>query len=224
MVADRLVATLFHNGHMMISAAAPADTWGISGPTFLLLYVAAAGLLILAAMVQRAVVFAGRRDLAATQLSPQQAAYLNGGDRLAIYASLGGLRAAGAVSASIRRTIVTNGPLPAGATLLDQAIYQAAGQRTRSRALITHPSVALALGQLRQELERAGLAPTQEQRRAARLFPILLLALVGLGLLRFIAGIVGEKPVALPLPGARRAHRDHPGAADQDAEADPLGP
>ena len=35
------MAKLFHNGRMMISAAAPADTWGIPGPTFLVLYVAA---------------------------------------------------------------------------------------------------------------------------------------------------------------------------------------
>lgn len=161
-VADPpLVAMLFHNGPMTISAASPADTWGISGPAFLFLYVAAAGLLILAAVVQRAIVFAGRRDLAANQLTPEQAAYLNGGERLAVYASLGKLRAAGSVGTSAQgRTLVTTGPLPAGATRLDHAVHNAAGQRIRPRDLATHQWVRAALHDIRRQLEHVGLAPT----------------------------------------------------------------
>jgi uncharacterized protein (TIGR04222 family) len=180
---------------MMISAAAAGDTWGISGPNFLLLFVAAAGLLVFATVLHRSIVFAGRRDLPATQLTPQQAAYLNGGNRLAVYASLGGLRAAGAVDMAPGRTLTTSGPLPAGATPLDQAVYNAAGQRIRARDLVTHQWVLMALGQLHQELERAGLAPTREQRRAAHFFPLLLVGLLALGALRFAAGITAGKPV-----------------------------
>ncbi|RKR87442.1 uncharacterized protein (TIGR04222 family) [Micromonospora pisi] len=169
----------------MINVAAPADIWGISEPDFLLLYVAVAGVLIVAAVVHRAIVLAGRKDFPASQLTPQQAAYLNGGDRLAVYASLGGLRAAGAIGMTRGRTLTTVGPLPAGATPLDQAVYNAAGQRIQPRRLVTHQWVVMALDQLRQELERVGLAPTQGQRRAVRFFPLLLIGLLGLGVLRF---------------------------------------
>ena len=41
--------------------------------------------------------------------------YLNGGRRLAVYASLGGLRAAGAIGVRPDRRLTTAGPLPAGA-------------------------------------------------------------------------------------------------------------
>ncbi|MFK3982327.1 TIGR04222 domain-containing membrane protein [Micromonospora sp. NPDC050397] len=180
---------------MLIDAAAPADTWGISGPTFLFLYLAAAGLLILAAVVQRSVVFAGRRELASRQLTPEQAAYLNGGEQLAIYAALGGLRAAGSIDTTPGHSLTTSGPMPTGATPLDQAVYNAAGQRIRPRNLATNHWVRSALQDLRRQLEHDGLTPTTEQRRAARFFPLLLLGLLALGAVRLVAGIAGDKAV-----------------------------
>ena len=74
---------------MALLAAPGDDTWGISGPAFLFIYFVAAIVLLLIAMLHRALLFAGRHDLAPEQLDPQQAAYLSGRDRLAIYAALG---------------------------------------------------------------------------------------------------------------------------------------
>lgn len=180
---------------MMTSLAASGDTWGIPGPTFLALFAVLAGVLVIAALIHRGILFAGRRDLPADRLGPQQAAYLNGGEKLAVYTALGGLRGAGAIGVSADRTLAPAGSMPAGVTPLDQAVYNAAGKRIRPRDLQGDPWVANALTQLREELEAAGLAPTREARRAARAVPLLMLALLGLGIVRVLAGLAGDKPV-----------------------------
>ncbi|MBB4961500.1 TIGR04222 domain-containing membrane protein [Micromonospora polyrhachis] len=180
---------------MTISLAAAGDTWGISGPVFLLVYFIAADLLVFATLAHRFLLFAGPRGFRdADRLHPQQVAYLNGGARLAVDAALGGLRAAGALSGRNER-IVSSGSLPVGATQLDQAIYNAVSQGIRPSALRTHQWVVQAIDQLRRQLEVAGLVPTLAQRRTARLVPLLLVGLVGLGAVRLIAGLSADKPV-----------------------------
>jgi uncharacterized protein (TIGR04222 family) len=134
------------------------------------------------------------------RLGPQQIAYLNGGDRQAVYTALGGLRAAGAIGSGPDRTVVQTGPLPGGVTPLDTAVYNAAGRRVRARDIGSDPWATAATDQLREGLENAGLARTAAQRRAARLWAIAGAALVGLGIARLIAGIDNGKPVGFLVP------------------------
>lgn len=179
---------------MQTVLAAQGDTWGIPGPTFLALFAGAAGVLVIAAFVHRAILFAGHHT-PVDQLHPQQVAYLNGGPKLAVYASLAGLKSSGAIGVGPGRTLVASGHMPAGATSLDQAIYNAAGRGVRARDVNSDQWVSMALTSLREDLERRGLAPAEGTRVAARVVPLAMLALLALGVARLIAGISGDKPV-----------------------------
>src|SRR5688500_6620360 len=152
---------------MQTVLAAQGDTWGIPGQAFLALFAAAAGILVIAALILRAVLFAGHHT-PVDRLGPQQVAFLNGGDKLAVYSSLAGLRGAGAIEVAPGRTLTTSGPMPVGATPLDQAVYNAAAKRVRARDVSGDQWVAMALSALRDDLERQGLAPSQGTRAAAR--------------------------------------------------------
>ncbi|GAA4683750.1 TIGR04222 domain-containing membrane protein [Phytohabitans rumicis] len=171
------------------------DTWGIPGPTFLALFAGAAAALVIAAIIHRAILFTGRRGYPVDRLGPQQVAYLNGGEKLALYSSLAGLRAAGAIDVAKGGALSPAGPMPAGVTPLDQAVYNAAGKRIRARDLAHEPWVESALTELREGLRSDGLVPTAATRRAARVVPLLMLALLGLGIVRVMAGLANDKPV-----------------------------
>lgn len=177
--------------------AAAGDTWGIPGPAFLLFFLATAIAVAIAAGVHRYVLFAGNSSARVDELGPQQVAFLNGGDQLAVYASLGGLRAAGSIGSAAGKTLCHSGPLPAGVTPLDTAVYNAAGRRIRARDVRTDQWVVAALEQLRAGLERAGLAVPAATVRIARLWALAGAALVVLGLARLVAGMRNEKPVGL---------------------------
>jgi uncharacterized protein (TIGR04222 family) len=183
----------------MNGLAAAGDTWGISGPTFLAYFLAAAVVVVVGSKLHRAQLFAGTRDDNRRRLTSDEAAYLNGGPRLAGYAALAGLRNSGAIGLGSDGALVQSGPLPAGATALDQAIYHAAGNRVRPRALAAQQWVAAALTDLRDRLERDGLLVTDEQRRAARTGPLLLLALAAFGAVRLYAGVANARPVGFLL-------------------------
>jgi uncharacterized protein (TIGR04222 family) len=180
----------------MILYAAPGDTdtWNISGPTFLRVYIAVSAVVVIGTLVYRRWLFRAAASTP-TRLGPQAAAYLNGGAKLAIYSCLGGLRIAEAIDVVDDRRLRQTGRLPAGATALDQAVYNAAGQRLRPRELAGDRWVIDAVQGLRTGLERAGLVTTAEQRRAARPGPLLLLGLLALGVARMVAGIANDKPV-----------------------------
>lgn len=179
---------------MQTVLAAQGDTWGIPGSTFLALFAGAAAVLLVAALIHRAVLFAGHHT-PVDQLGPQQVAFLNGGEKLAVYSSLAGLKGAGAIEVAPGRTLTTSGPMPAGATPLDQAVYNAASQHVRAGDVAGHTWVTMALAVLREDLERRGLAPSEGTRAAARAVPFLMLALLGVGMARLIAGATGGKPV-----------------------------
>jgi len=180
--------------------AAQGDTWGIPGPTFLMYYVGALVALLIVAAVHRRILFAGTRGATVDRLSPQQVAYLNGGNRLAVYASLGGLRGAGAIGSGPDKTLYQSGPMPSGMTPLDTAVYNAAGRRIRARDVNTDQWVVSALGQLRDGLESNGLAVSPARLQAARLWAVAALALTVLGIARLIAGINNNKPIVLLIP------------------------
>ena len=183
----------------MEQLAATGDTWGVPGPTFLIFYVALIVLVAIVAAAHRRALFAGDRTAQVDRLGPQQIAYLNGGDQLALYASLGGLRAAEAIASATDKTLSQAGPLPSGATALDTAVYNAAGNRIRAREVRADRWVAAALEQLRTGLEQAGLVVTADRQKAARRWALAGLALILLGVARLVDGLQNGKPVTFLL-------------------------
>ena len=181
------------------------DTWGIPGPTFLVLFLAAVVVVATAAAVHRRSLFAGDSRLDVERLTPERIAYLNGRERLAVYTAMGGLRAAEAIGSGDGRTLRQTGALPAGASALDGAVYHAAGRRIRAREIGSDMWVVSALGDLRADLERTGLATTAEQRRTARLWALPAGALVLLGIARLVAGSANGHPVGLLIPSVAAA-------------------
>ncbi|MGY3518217.1 TIGR04222 domain-containing membrane protein [Micromonospora sp. PTRAS2] len=176
--------------------AAPGDTWGIPGPTFLGFYLLAGLVVVIGAIVHRRRVLAGPSSVGGAQLGPQQVAYLNGGNQLAIWTSLGGLRGTGVVGVRTDRRLAVGGSLPAGATPLDRAVHHAANQGLYARELGRDRWVQQALDQLRQGLEQQGLALSAARRQSAQRgsFPVFLLVL--LGGFRIFAGLSNGRPVA----------------------------
>ncbi|MFI6243670.1 TIGR04222 domain-containing membrane protein [Micromonospora sp. NPDC050795] len=176
--------------------AASGDTWGISGPTFLRYYIAAAILLVAIVAYQRFRLAVGSSGaMTADPLGPQQVAYLNGGPQLAVHAALGGLRGSGAVGVRPDRRLTTVGAAPTGLTPLDQAIHWAAHQHSRVRDLPQDERVRVALHQIRNGLEERGLLTNDAQRARARFWATLLIALLGLGVLRLVSGLFSGRPV-----------------------------
>ncbi|MEU5674042.1 TIGR04222 domain-containing membrane protein [Micromonospora sp. NPDC047762] len=176
--------------------AASGDTWGISGPTFLRYYIAAAILVVAIVAYQRFRLAVGSSGaMTADPLGPQQVAYLNGGPQLAVHAALGGLRGSGAVGVRPDRRLTTVGAAPTGLTPLDQAIHWAAHQHSRVRDLPQDERVRVALHQIRNGLEERGLLTNDAQRARARFWATLLIALLGLGVLRLVSGLFSGRPV-----------------------------
>ncbi|WP_433343288.1 TIGR04222 domain-containing membrane protein [Micromonospora sp. CA-111912] len=179
----------------MTVIAAPGDTWGISGPTFLWVYLLAALVVVVGSIVHRRRVLAGPPAADVGQLGPQQVAFLNGGNQLAIWTSLGGLRGTGIVGVKPNRRLSVGGQLPPGSTPLDRAVHHAASRNLYASELGRDGWVLRALEQLRDGLQRQGLALTQAQRLSARRGSFLLLSLVLLGVARVVAGLANDRPV-----------------------------
>jgi uncharacterized protein (TIGR04222 family) len=175
------------------------DTWGISGPTFLICYLSAIVLVVIAAAVHRRTRSAGRPG-DVDRLGPQPIAYLAGRDKLVVYTALAGLRAAGAIGSGPDKTLLQTGPMPAGGTALDTAVYNAAGRRIRARDVAGDQWVAAAIAELRDGLETRGLATTAAQRRTMRLWVVPGLALIALGVARLVAGVRNDRPVGFLVP------------------------
>ncbi|MEU1590970.1 TIGR04222 domain-containing membrane protein [Micromonospora sp. NPDC005710] len=179
----------------MIVHAASGDTWGIPGPTFLRYYIAVALLVVAIAAYHRIRLLTAPGHATREPLGAQQVAYLNGGPQLAVHAALGGLRGSGAVGVRPDRRLTTVGAAPTGLTPLDQAIHWAAHQHSRVRDLPQDERVRTALHQIRNGLEQRGLLTNDAQRARARFWATLLIALLGLGLLRLVSGLVSGHPV-----------------------------
>jgi uncharacterized protein (TIGR04222 family) len=178
-----------------MNLAAQGDTWGIPGPAFLVLYFAAIAAVLILSAIHRRVLFSGNRNAPVDRLGPQQVAYLNGGDQLAVYASLGGLRGAGAITGGPGKTLQQSGPMPAGTTPLDSAVYNAAGRRIRARDLTGDQWVVAAVRQLREGLEAQGLAVTPAKLKAARAWALVGALVVLAGVARLVDGLQNDKPV-----------------------------
>lgn len=180
------------------AVAAPGDTWGIPGPTFLTFYLITAVVVLIGVIIARAAIFAGRP--ATDNLGPLEAAYLSGGETLAVYASIAGLRVAGAIGAAPvgavnERALAVSGPLPPGMTPLDHAIYQAARQQCPTQYLTGDFAVAAALTEIRSRLEMSGLLLSNDRVRSARQATAVLFVVAAVGYARIVSGMVNDRPV-----------------------------
>jgi uncharacterized protein (TIGR04222 family) len=185
------------------------DTWGISGPTFLLLYAALLGLAIVAGVVlRRSALRAARGELRLDERDPYLLAYLGGGPVRTVQAALVRLRLLDvlAPNAEAGRWAVV-GSLTDEPSALELAVIEAARAGCNSAQIAGDPRVRAALADLEGRAEGSGaIAPVAAVRQARRgAWPVLVV--LALGLARLVAGASAGKPVlfllmALVLTGA----------------------
>lgn len=190
--------------YLSIVSASPGsgDTWGLSDPTFLGIYLVLACCLLIAALVARRVL---RSRGPATyqdgllgsdgQDGPFLAAYLAGGPKLALLAALCSLRVAGLVRGRNRRCERVDAPLPERLSELERAVLAAAGASPTRDGLLASRPVVEALNQLRDELVRRCLLVDHRARARYRRWGFAMLAVLVLGVVRLVAGASESKPV-----------------------------
>jgi uncharacterized protein (TIGR04222 family) len=180
------------------------DTWGISGPGFLLRYVAlfAVTLLVVGLARRRAL---GGGEASATgpaRLDAYEAAYLNGGGGLVATTAASNLLRSGVLATTGRRRrrpvrLLTRAAPTVGVHPVEWATYElVAGRPERplgevQAALGRSPALAA----LRQRLQLGGLVPTAEQRARYRAAALWFLPLLALGAARVVAGSANGRPV-----------------------------
>jgi uncharacterized protein (TIGR04222 family) len=176
-----------------VPASAAADTWGISGPTFLLYFVVAA---VLAFATTTGLRWMLRRGQPATaELHPYEIACLSNRE-LAVTASLAAFRVDDVIEVgSDGLKIISRDP--GAQTPLDEAVLHAIDQGTHSRVgtLALHPKVTRALYTLENRLRSQGLMTGDGLRTRYRLATIPLGLVIAIGLARLVSGIAGGKPV-----------------------------
>jgi uncharacterized protein (TIGR04222 family) len=171
------------------------DTWGIPGPTFLLLYIALAAIGLAFGLVRRRQAVAGPREPSTGSLGPAHLAVLADGPQRAIHASLATLNRAGAIEVSETGRLHRIGGVPAGASELDSAVLHAAGGQPRVSELARDRTVAAALAQIQADLVRRGLLVSPQQRASALVGAKVMAAVFALGGLRLVFGVEARKPV-----------------------------
>jgi uncharacterized protein (TIGR04222 family) len=179
----------------MITAAA-ADTWGISGPDFLLGY---AGLAVLATgycLVRRRALTAGPDRPPVTDWSrrPHDLAYLNGGADLAVYSALSAMHLRGTV-VSERGRVSAVGTLDRRPDDLERAIHRGAAKTVHRNRLPGQHAVCTALGAAHKRLVADGLLLSDQQRSRIRRGALAVVAVAALGLVRLLAGMAEARPV-----------------------------
>jgi uncharacterized protein (TIGR04222 family) len=178
----------------MATLAESADTWGISGPSFLIMFGGMAVVLLAFAIINRRIFLRTPSD---GQRLPEAAkvALIGGGPNRAIYSSVASLRAAGAIGVGNGGTLTVTGPAPAALTRLDSAVYDAAQRGLRVGDLARDLRVSSIMAELTDGAQRAGWLVEPERRSKARVGGLLLLGLALIGVLRSVAGILNDRPV-----------------------------
>jgi uncharacterized protein (TIGR04222 family) len=173
-----------------------ADTWGISGPRFIGIYLAVAALAVAVALLTR--FLTGRGDapsLTARDPLPGDVAYLAGGERRAVHSALASLRAADAVDTDDNKKVVATNHPPAGASDLERAVHAALGHGTRPATLYRNRGVEAALTAIRTRLVDAGLLYSDGQQQRMRWAAYTLFAAAALGIARLLTGMLNGKSV-----------------------------
>jgi uncharacterized protein (TIGR04222 family) len=172
-----------------------ADTWGISGPTFLVGYLVLAAVLIAGAVLWRRAITAGPSGVVMREPHAQELAQLSGGDQLARYAAQAALRTAGAIDAAGHGVLRASGPMPVGAGELEYAIYNAVVRGANQRSIAADPGVRAALQRQRDNLTREGWLLDRAAQLRARAGGLVVLAWAAFGGWRVQAGSENHKPV-----------------------------
>ena len=178
--------------------AATGDTWGISGPTFIVIY-------LVIAVVTWVATTRVRRTLADPQpkkpvgdLSghPHDVAFLNGGRDLAITSALSAMYLRGTIAPQ-RGSVQAIGRIDHRTDELERAIHFTASTSVARSRLPFHGPVATALKTVEQRLTSAGLLISPEQRSHIRRTGFWMLGVAGIGLVRMLAGIAEGKPIGV---------------------------
>ncbi len=184
------------------SALSGSDTWGVSGPDFLRLYIGLAVAVYVAAMVvlvwsrhRPASTSQQIRDVAST-LTPPEVAYLRGGPKRAVLCAVAGLRARGLILAPGKHRLVTTRPTPPNEVFpLERAVHEAVRRQTVFTWLAGAATVRAELDAIDARLTSIGLLLPPAHRRWIRITTLSIIAVLGLGVVRLIAGIFNDKPV-----------------------------
>jgi uncharacterized protein (TIGR04222 family) len=179
------------------------NTWGISGPRFLLLYLALFAVTVLwVVLARRQVLAAGDEPAVPGHLDPYEAAELNGGGDLVVLTAVSNLLRGGHLATAGRRrgqqARLAAGTAPdAAAHPVEWAVFQqvAASPNRRLKDLQATLGQAPALAAVRERLRLRGLAPGPEQRARYRAMGLWFLPLLALGVARVVAGSANGRPV-----------------------------
>jgi uncharacterized protein (TIGR04222 family) len=173
------------------------DTWGISGPQFIMIYLVllTAGT-VLAVVLRRSVTRSGPEGPVRLP-TPAQAALLAEGPDRVVYATVAGLRSAGVIGAGTSGHMFASGTLPAGASRLDGAVYEAARRGVEMPALAADPLVASALAEVQSTAASAGWLLDSAQRGRARRGAALMFAVAAVGAARTGSGVANDRPVGI---------------------------
>jgi uncharacterized protein (TIGR04222 family) len=192
------------------------DTWGVSGPAFLVgylivgavLYIAsllarrAAGTVAAAVRARRSRAFTARftRPASDAKGDPYLVAYLNGGAKLAVLAGQSALRAGGLFATDRPRTADGPGPATRAKWPLELAILAATDRPVPYSRLKSDPAVAGALRALADELVQDGLLVSPRNLGILRHWGLALLGLFALGVWRLVAGLGNGHAVGFLIP------------------------
>ncbi len=171
--------------------------WGLSGPEFLQLYWIGLALAVLAAIVIRVRVRAGRSDQPVRSLDMDELAYLAGGPRRVVETSIARLLTAGELRTSRRGTVqatsTTSSRNPVDrAVITDSQRYTNRTVHLMIRTLVEDDTVT-AIG---RRLEDMGLVVSPAVAKSAlRKGSIALWVLLAIGVVRWVNGIAIDAPV-----------------------------
>jgi uncharacterized protein (TIGR04222 family) len=175
------------------------DTWGISGPVFLVVYVLLAVVVALHVRRRRRAVADVPTTRPVDRLAehPYDVAHLNGGADLALCAALSAMHRSGTITTAGRGLVVAGQRPEPRAHELERAVHHAAGAPVARRHLARAGGVASALHRIESRLVGAGLLLDGERRCEIRRTAGWMFALASLGVARIVAGIAGGRPVGV---------------------------
>ncbi len=176
------------------------NTWGISGPYFLLLY---AGLFVITWIVvlavrQRMIVVAGTAEVSGQpELGLYEVAMLNGGGRLALALAACRLKEASSIGLDPDGgTLVVQGPLPLDVDPVEKWLYAHVEEPAAPGLdLLDEGPAEPVLGPIRDRLQELKLMLTDRQTASMRRQVWWFAPLLALGTARLVAGIANHRPV-----------------------------
>jgi uncharacterized protein (TIGR04222 family) len=171
--------------------------WGLSGPSFLLLYVALLAVCAAALVLGRRSARRQRRPSYSGPLSIDELAYLGGGYERMAQVALVSLLDDGSVRVQSRgRLHLVGTPSPGTGARATVAEYlRDHPATTYSRGLVGTVAASAGARSVADGLQSRGLVLDDADRRVARQGVPLLAGLVGLGVLRWLEGVQAGRPV-----------------------------